>query len=58
VICSICGDMLLSEVVQSESRMLAHRLLRHQPSAIQWAGAFGISVVIVWLIGEFGKRLR
>ena len=58
MICSICGDMLLREVVQSESRMLAHRLLRHQPPAIQWAGALGISVLIVWLIGEFGRRLR
>lgn len=58
MICSICGDMLLREVVNSEARMLAHRFLRHQPPAVQWLGAMGISLAIVWLIGETARRLR
>jgi len=48
MVCAVCGEVLAQEVVQSEARWLAHRLLKHQPPAIQGLGVIFFTVVGLW----------
>ena len=59
MLCPICGEILKRAVMQSEARWLAHRLLKHQPPAIQALGALAISVGGMWLVSKLdGARGR
>ncbi len=48
MVCQVCGEVLAQEVVHSEARKLAHRLLKHQPAAVQGLGVIVFTVVGLW----------
>jgi hypothetical protein len=48
MVCAVCGEILAQEVVQSEARWLAHRLLKHQPPAVQALGVLTLTIVGFW----------
>jgi len=48
MVCAVCGEVLAQEVVQSEARWLAHRLLKHQTPAVQGLGVILFTVAGLW----------
>jgi len=58
VICAVCGEVLAQEVVQNEARWLAHRLLKHQPPAVQALGVVALTIGGLWGLSrlKIGKR--
>ncbi len=58
MICPDCGEFLVQEVLQSEARMIVHRLLRHQPPVVQWAATLGLTIGGLVLIGRIVRWTR
>lgn len=48
MVCAACGEVLAQEVVQSEARWLAHRLLKHQSPTVQAAGVIVFTIGGLW----------
>lgn len=59
MVCPQCGEYLSGRLVQSEVGLLIHRLLKHQPPAVQALVTIGTTVGVSWLLGELlGGRPR
>jgi hypothetical protein len=58
MICAVCGEILAQEVVQNEALWLAHRVLKHQPPAVQALGAIALMVGGLYGLSKLkiGKR--
>ena len=58
MICPDCGEFLAQDVVQSEARMLVHRLLKHQPPAVQGAATLALTFGGLILLGKIARRAK
>jgi len=59
VSCPLCGEVLVQSVLPTETQLLVHKFLKHQPPIVQAGATVGGLLIGAWLIGKvFGKPGR
>ncbi|HEV3231420.1 MAG TPA: hypothetical protein VG245_04120 [Candidatus Dormibacteraeota bacterium] len=61
MICPICGEVILQNVIQGEAALVVHRFLKHEPPWVQAIATVGLAGAGWWLfsLAISGKlRLR
>lgn len=56
--CPICGEWILQQAISAEAAMLVHRVLKHQPPAIQVLTTLALSLLGTWGACKLVGKLR
>lgn len=56
--CPICGQYIIQQAISAEAALLLHRVLKHQPPAIQVLTTLALSVLGTWGACKLVGKLR